>query len=443
MFDKSGAKVRLFKKLTTKGVYAYICTIIILRSQMELTLDGRRGRSAIVILLLIVGALAFRRYDAFLNPQLWAEDGIVFLQQHYDLGLRALTTPYAGYLNTAQRLIVLFFGGIGFNMLYIPTLYCVTIGLIMWGIGYRLWLSSASLGIRNRIAYAVMFVFVPITSDVFLNITNLNGILSLYLINRLFIKEHGIRTTAGWVLDTLVILVISLSGPASILLCPVIAVMLVMERRTLNWRRLLPMLLILACGIVQLIYVKFIDPGFYRGTEGATEPYHVLKFFVKNMGDALYMQDPMMGWMFYHTRMIVSAVALALFGAFFVRSYMRWEDRNKYILLLAATFYTASVIYSYWPNESYLFAMRNASRYFIVPYTCMGWMLLLALDKKLGRVGIGVYLLFFLFHRPHMQFLLPDKQWKAQIMEYREGKREMIDINPDGWKFRLPPHVQR
>jgi hypothetical protein len=49
--------------------------------------------------------LAYRKTDALMNPQLWAEDGSVFFIQNDLLGLKALWTPHAGYLHVLPRLI--------------------------------------------------------------------------------------------------------------------------------------------------------------------------------------------------------------------------------------------------------------------------------------------------------------------------------------------------
>jgi hypothetical protein len=50
--------------------------------------------------------LALRRPDALVNPQLWAEDGVIFFREDLQFGFwHSLITPYAGYLHAIPRLI--------------------------------------------------------------------------------------------------------------------------------------------------------------------------------------------------------------------------------------------------------------------------------------------------------------------------------------------------
>jgi hypothetical protein len=388
----------------------------------------------IFLLLIVFAALLFRRADALYNPQLWAEDGNLFLAQYYHLGIKSLVTPYAGYLHLVIRLIVAFFAGIGFNLLYIPALYCAAIIAIYYGIAARLWRSATASGVRYPLAYATMFLFVPVMSDVFMNITNLNGILSLYIINRLYMKEQGISSVGGKVADAVVVALISFSGTGSLLLLPVLPVIIWRQRKALNWQLLLPVVIIGIGGLVQLIHIKFIDPNFYRGVEGAAEKNHLLHFFTYNAADLLYLHDaaklPLTSWTY--------TAAFVLLAGLFAWRYVRLKDSNKYVLLLAAVLGIASVIYAYWPNEHLLLGFHNASRYFIVPYTCIGWLLLLSLGESLRhRLVIGAYLVYFFMHRPLILWELSDMKWKQQVMEMREGNRTEFEINP-GWKFTLP-----
>jgi hypothetical protein len=387
----------------------------------------------LLLLLIVLAALLFRRYDAFVNPQLWAEDGNLFLAQYYQLGIRSVVTPYAGYLHVIIRLIVAFFGSVGFNLLYIPTLYCVTIVAIYYGIALRLWRSAVASGVLYPYAYAALFVYVPVMSDVFMNITNLNGILSLYLINHLFLREHGIKSAAGRAADLVVVALISVSGTGALLLLPVLPVVLLVQRRHMNLKRLLPIAIIGMGGLVQLVYVKFLDPNFYRGVDGTADNNHLLMFFANNAADILLLHDANIQppvWTYI--------AAFSLLAALFIWRFVKLRDDNKYILLMAALVCVASVIYAYWPKESFLLALHNASRYFIVPYTCLGWLLLLSLGTAIRhRIVVGVYIAYFLLQHKQICWKLTDMHWKWQVMEIREGKRQEFEINP-GWKFTLP-----
>ena len=64
----------------------------------------RDGQGATLPVLGLTALILFlRRRNAFLNPQLWAEDGKVFFLEQWERGSQALITPYAGYLCSARE----------------------------------------------------------------------------------------------------------------------------------------------------------------------------------------------------------------------------------------------------------------------------------------------------------------------------------------------------
>ena len=56
------------------------------------------------LLAALVLVLALHKPGALHTPQLWAEDGSVFLNHQDFYGARALLLPYMGYLHTIPRL---------------------------------------------------------------------------------------------------------------------------------------------------------------------------------------------------------------------------------------------------------------------------------------------------------------------------------------------------
>ena len=68
-------------------------------------LSALGSRERWLTLLFVAVALFYRRPEALLQPQFWQEDGNIFFQGNYELGLRAVLVPYAGYLILLQRII--------------------------------------------------------------------------------------------------------------------------------------------------------------------------------------------------------------------------------------------------------------------------------------------------------------------------------------------------
>lgn len=76
---------------------------------------------ASILALLVVLILFLRASDAFFNPQLWAEDGSVFLVQQREQGSVALFNQYSGYYHLVPRLIALLNDNLALK--YIPISY--------------------------------------------------------------------------------------------------------------------------------------------------------------------------------------------------------------------------------------------------------------------------------------------------------------------------------
>jgi hypothetical protein len=388
-----------------------------------------RYKNAILIFLLLFIALIIRRYDTIVNPQLWAEDGNIFLMQFEELGMKSLITPYAGYLVLIPRLIVSVFGLLAVNYLYIPLCYSLVTLFITYLICLYCYNCASQLGIRNKLLYATIFMFLPIGADLFMNITNLLWITSLYLVNFLLVgyKRENMYS------NSVFILLVGLTGPFSLILSPLAVFVLLVERKKMSLKGILPFIFLLLTAAIQLICLK--NTGTLDRATSEPETYHLLKLVTNNMSDLLLLNSPLFASLFPHTKFIISCCAGGLVVLFVLLKIRKILSFKSLVLIGAATLFMGSFIVAFWPIESKLTAF-GCSRYYYVPYTCIAWMAIIYFDKKLNFLHLGLYTIFFLFHDKYQRHELPDKIWKAQILEFHEGKREEIEINP-GWKIKL------
>lgn len=404
---------------------------------MELSIrKSTQPRDIALLFLIVAAALLFRRFDAFTNPQLYAEDSTIYLIQLEQFGIKSLFIPYGGYLHIVPRLITIFWGMLHVNLLYLPACYSFSEFVITFLIVLNLWKTSAYLNIRYRLLYSTAFLFLPVAADIFMNLTNLNWIISLYLINFLFVRYND-YTPKYYYPNLLALFLISLSGPFSTLLLPVLALIFIFEGKELTSKKILLLAIILLGGIVQFIYIKFIDTEYRRVLPYPPEPSHFFRLFTNNMEQVLFMKYNFMKWMPEALMMVISFVAFLMLAIFFIIRYAKLENKRKYLLLLYPLIVLVTFIHAFWPNESQIMALDNA-RYYFIPFTCFAWILILSFDKKIKPVFIIIYLGFFLLQYRYTQMILPDKQWKKEITEYYNGKRDTIDVNPKGWQIVLP-----
>jgi hypothetical protein len=383
------------------------------------------------IFLIVFGVLFFRRADAFTHPQFWAEDFPIFLQQYEQLGFRSLTTVYGGYMHFVPRLIAILWGTLHVDYSYLPLCYNLSAFFVTFLVAVNLWYGAGYLNLKNRIPYAVLFVLLPLWADIFMTITNVNFITGLVLVNFLLVWHTG-REPRYYYMNLLLLFIISLNGPFSTILSPIVVIIFFVERKQMTIRKAVPLAIILFGGMVQGICIKFIDPDFFRGFPGATEKYHLIRFITNNMNRLVFLNKTIDKS--ETVSIVVSIVAFCILLWLFIRSYRKITLKGKYILPLTACLFLAAFIKTYWPNESLILAMENA-RYYFIPYTCIGWVFIAGNDGKIKLWHLIAYVVFFFLQREGTSFRLTDKHWKQQVREYYEGKRDTMEINPAGWHF--------
>ena len=402
--------------------------------EVNFSLSSKR-RDQLILFFIVLAVLLIRRNDAFRNPQLWAEDYAIYFLQMEDYGIKCLTMPYGGYLHFLPRLLAAVFSYLNISYFAIPKCYTLAELVLTYFIALNVWVTSERLNIRNRIAYSMAFLMLPMGSDIFMNFTNINWVASVYLLNFLFTRytDYSYKYYYG---HLLLLLILSLSGPFSTLLTPLIAVIFVLEIRQMTLKKAIPLAVIMLGGCVQLICMKFIDPDFYRGVPGDPEANHLLKFITNNMNLELFLRDHF-HWLPRIAKDIISIIAFLALVIFVVYSYQKIDNKRKYILLVYAIISVVVYVKAYWPNESKVLALESC-RYYFLPLLCTLWIIILGNDEKINQLIISAYIVFLLGHLRNIQFNLPDKNWQGQIQEYYDGKRTEIDINPEGWHFAAP-----
>lgn len=164
--------------------------------------------------------LVTRQPHILINPQLWAEDGKVWYRDAYLHGpIRPLLWPYAGYLNTCQRLV----GGLGLVVpIAVLPLFFACADLVMQVLPVmflatdRMCTVTSSRTIRVGIGLAGLAL--PDLAELTGNVTNTQW--SLAVLAALVLVARPAGSKAWRVFDVAVILIGGLSGPFSFFLAP-------------------------------------------------------------------------------------------------------------------------------------------------------------------------------------------------------------------------------
>lgn len=336
------------------------------------------------VALMVVSALAlFPRIDGWQDTYsgrlLWAEDGPVFMAQAHSMGWRSLFEPYAGYLHLYPRSVAWL--GEQFHLYYQPGIYFAG-----WLLGYLL---SAFVLVRTaRLhgagwlligAMLVAIAFQPQNGEVLFTITNVQWVLgvSLFLIG---ISGLQVVRRYPWI-DAGGMLVMSLTGPFSIFLVPVLGLKVMWFRDwNANKRLYLPVLI---GAVVQLVYM--VRSG--RATE--YDGVAPLGDFVETIVQVLTFGATDAG----------GYLAVAAFWGILLVGVWREEEalKKQYLLMFAAiVLLYAGVLYSVRISPLSAVVHGVGNRYSWIPYSILffvafvtvrgRWVMALLLAMALGAI---------------------------------------------------------
>ncbi len=209
---------------------------------------GLDWRMQLVVFLIAVVAVVSRRPDAILHPQFFAEDGMFWYADAYNIGwFRALLIPHTGYFQTLPRLSAAF--SLLVPLLFAPLVLNI-IAIVVQVLPVSFLLSSrcanwGSLGMRGFLA--ATYIALPNSRELDAAITEAQWHMALVAV--LVVLSLPSPRNAWRVFDLAIVLLSGLTGPFCIALLPVAAFM--WWRWRALWRFVVTMLIAL-CAVVQL-----------------------------------------------------------------------------------------------------------------------------------------------------------------------------------------------
>lgn len=209
-----------------------------------------------------------RRPDAVFHPQFWAEDGAVWFAQAHSLGAwRALLQPETGYFCMLPRLAAAMAQLVPLSAA--PLLFNL-IAIVVQVLPVNFLVSSrfASLAsLPSRMLIGLLYLALPNSFEVNANITNAQW--HLALVACMIVVAEPARSWAWRCFDLCLTLFSALTGPFSIMLLPVAAIMWGWRRRS-RWS--ITLLIALACGALLQVATLLRTGGAARvpGSLGAS-----------------------------------------------------------------------------------------------------------------------------------------------------------------------------
>ncbi len=374
--------------------------------------------------------LFVRKGDALLNPQFWAEDGTVFFLQQYEEGAAAIFRGYAGYLHLIPRLLA-WIADTLVPYHSIPAFYAYScLGLTLW---VATTILSSRLAINHRPALAFAMVLIPhFTNEVFLNLTNLQWILSLALIVCLMKEEPS--EDFGPVLpqqigDFLVVFLCGLTGPFIVLLLPFFL------EKWARSRRLHNTMLLTAASLVSLIQLKFMVSTLRRLPGNSLDNETLSAILGHRVTGDLFLGA-------FHSREISHQfLSFGLLGLLVLLLTFAYRERKRWVVVSSgiAVIFLAATLTKFQHQGEILIPQGAAARYFYIPSLMLTWSIIMLWKGSsrwrtlLPAVALALVLVSSLrshFRSPPFK----DRHWETYSAHI--GKEDIvIPINPKGWKI--------
>lgn len=375
-------------------------------------------------LAVIALAMFLRKPHALTVPQLYAEDGSIFLAFNDLNGLHALIEPYMGYLHLLPRLIAWGVARV-FDPAWWPAFYN--------GAAFAGWLFVIGRMFSRRLDWpgkpwlALAFLIGPQTGEVLSNITNLQWCTALLLVQQAVIARP--TTWGERVGDLLIVALVGLTGPFVIALAPLLVWRWWQDRRADNAAIVA---LALGCAAVQAWFVlhtgpKFTFPPFDLGGFLVIVGQHLLGWSA--LGDA---------WARTWPRWVVGACGLVPTVVLLLAAFRpsRWR-RFRAPVAVACLLMLAAVVYRSRPDTWNFDNLAFGDRYFYVPRVLLFWLLawefhaglsaLAWLARGLYATCAAVHLSGYILPAP------PNYHWSAQVEPIRRGVPANLPTLPEGW----------
>lgn len=407
---------------------------------MKITARNQEIKNYIIYLSILSLVVILRRPDAILHPELWAEDGVLWYTQAYNSGFLSLFMPENGYLQTISRIAALV--AQPFPIYYVPYIFAV-FAFCAQMIPVALLLSRRFDSIipdkKIRIIISIIYVLMPNSYEVNMNLTNAQWHLALVL----FLLLVGNSQKRYNISDYMLMVVAGLSGPFSVLLSPVAMIEWYRNKFSGDYLRYV---IALSCAVVQAVFIV-ASMMQTRSTEslGASMDNFV-HIIVNNIfvGGLLgnvenLLQKALVGN--YYAVFAFFSIILVL--AFF-RGPLAYKEFSLFSLCVILSALISPMISLTEPQWPLMAIFGIGDRYYVIPIISMlvGFVVLSA-DRNVILKSIGRFLLVSMLCAVPFNFSYPDyvrTGFYKEAMYFAGAPRGTVvkfDENPIGWNFSL------
>jgi len=370
----------------------------------------------LAVLVGVVVLIFLRAQDAFLLPQLRAEDGTHFFTQARRLGLESLGATCNGYHVLFGRLVA--WAASFAPPEHAPLIYSQAALLAMLCVA--VFAMSARAGSRWPALAALALALVPGRGAVYLHLTDVQTVLAAGLVLLLIAREPASRRQLAG--DLIYCALAGLTGPHALVLLPLFALRAVLRRTRAS---LATLGVLLVAGAIQA-RALIGDPRL-QGVFDATDPDWLSAIGMHIAG----MMLPGETWVRALSPALLAGASVLVVAFVFVASSRARNARPA--LLTGAALIVLAAVYSAHRDAPRFLTVTAGNQYSYLPLLFLVWALLdLAVGRgPAARVAQGLLCLCLVstltdFRREP----LPDRHWSRLAAHIGSGVDCNIPVHP-------------
>lgn len=398
----------------------------------------------ILLFISIFAIIIMRRPDIITHAQPWAEDGTIWLQDIYNNGLfDSIIRPQNGYYQTIAKLIYsisLIFGVENAPLVANILSTLIRVFFVFFVISKRF----SYIDIKFRAAFICYFLLMPNISEGYVNATNAQWYLAIYMIAYLIAEKP---VSKSWKIHDFILIVISsLSGPFVVFLSLPYLIKRINENGgIINTFKYINAndLAFSVCFVIQFAAILYSQSETRSAAPlGAGLFLFCDIFYYKVVRGLLLDNTGIVGSRDLMHVLITSAFAFAI-------AYLAFKKSWRYIVVLLSIviiigFGLAKPMMSLDKPQWEFFLLPVGDRYFLIPQLGIFCVLLAFIStvkqyKNILLLAFGV-LCFNVCIRSFSIEKLPDVNYRAQAEQFNklnQGETFVINSFPPGWNITL------
>ncbi|MCC6370471.1 MAG: hypothetical protein IT236_05635 [Bacteroidia bacterium] len=384
---------------------------------------------------MILLTLFYKRPDAFIYPQFYAEEGIYFFSDAYHQGISSIFNTCSGYFHLYPRLIFCTALAIKTPIPYMPYVCTYSWLLLLLLLQLYIW-KRVSLP-RNRLFFiSLCTVLVPLQAEVLMNLTNVQWIMALFPLI-VFTCDDAQKNKNWFWMDVIVLLLCGFTGPNMVILSPLI-LFLAFKNKS-HFRKNYRLVILYALALIPAVIstVSLLQHGNISRAEG--------EFNLMNPGfiDYIYVQYALLflGKFAFDTPFVVKCLAVLLmivYTVYVIQKIFKNYNLNQFAIacFLAGLLYLITTLISYRNNPSILHPHYGGTRNFYLPAVLIIWYIASVLKERQSPTLV-LALLSLLFAMENVRAIgrerLIDYEWPIYSKKITVSDTLSVPINPDGW----------